>query len=393
MRAGPGGVSCDAECAVHKDSRRVDPEMSQSRSPTDVAAGVREAFIVQAHACERLGSPFTAALCRVLAAGLDPANALERRVLEWPGDPSPFADSVPLRLVGALHGLVRAGRAPQLAALYPPQPLAEPQRLLAGVRSTLREHPDFIRAFLDHPPQTNEVGRSAVLIAGWLEIAARTGYPLSLFELGASAGLNLIADRYAYRFGDVPWPQTQSRAAPAAGAALTLACDWSGPLPPLDAPLQIRARRGCDRHPLDVTDPAQRERLAAYVWADQRSRLERLDAAMNVMQSAPVRIETCEAQHWLPSVLPPTSEPYVARVVCHSIFWSYLESQAQTQIATHLATVGATASTERPLAWLRLELTGRDEPAALRLTLWPGGTEEVLACAHPHGAWVRWRGE
>ncbi len=362
-------------------------------SQTDVATAVRDAFLVQAQACDRLGSPFTAEICRVLAAGLDPENALERSVLEWRGDPSPFADSVPLRLVGALHGLVRAGRAPRLAALYPPQPLAEPQRLLAAVRSTLREHPDFIRAFLDHPPQTNEVGRSAVLMAGWLQIAARTGHPLSLFELGASAGLNLIADRYAYRFGEIPWRRAAGPGTHEASAQATVTCDWSGPLPPLDAPLQIRARRGCDRHPLDVTDPAQRERLIAYVWADQRARLERLDAAIRVMQTEPVRIEACEAQDWLPSVLPLASEPYVTRVVFHSIFWSYLKPQAQAQIAAHLAMVGAAASAERPLAWLRLELAGRDEPAALKLTLWPGGADELLARAHPHGTWVRWLGE
>ena len=371
----------------------MDQEMSQSRPPMAGAARVRDAFLAQAGACERLDSPFTAALCRVLAAGLDPADALERSVLEWRGDPGPFADSVPLRLAGALHGLVRAGRAPQLAALYPPQPLADPQRLLAAVRSALRADVPFVRAFLGHPPQTNEVGRSAVLMAGWLEIAARTGYPLQLFELGASAGLNLVADRYAYRFGDVPWRLAAGPAEHGARAEVILACDWSGRLPPLDAPLQIRARRGCDRHPLDVTDPAQRERLIAYVWADQRARLERLDAAMSVMQTSPVRIESCDAQHWLPSVLPPTSEPYVTRVVCHSIFWSYLQPQVQAQIATHLAAVGAAASASRPLAWLRLELAGRDEPAALKLTLWPGGAEEVLARAHPHGAWVRWRGE
>jgi hypothetical protein len=95
----------------------------------------------------------------------------------------------------------------------------------------------------------------------------------------------------------------------------------------------------------------------------------------------------------LPSVLPPASEPYVTRVVFHSIFWGYLEPEAQALIAAHLATVGAAAVTERPLAWLRLELAGRDEPAALKLTLWPGGADEVLASAHPHGAWVRWQGE
>jgi hypothetical protein len=314
--------------------------MSQSSFESGAAAAVRAAFHAQARFCEQLGSPFTGLLCRVLADGLDPGRALERSVLEWRGDPGPFADSLPLRLAGALHRLVRAGRAARLAGLYPPHPLPEPQRLLAAVHAALADHAAEVGAFLRHAPQTNEVGRSAVLIAGWLQIAARTGYPLSLFELGASAGLNLIADRYAYRFGDMPWRGAPGPAAVRGGGELALACEWSGPLPPLDAPLQIRSRRGCDRHPLDVTDSLQRERLIAYVWADQRSRLERLEAAMGVMQTEPVCIETCEAQHWLPSVLPPTSEPYVTRVVYHSIFWSYLQAPAREQIATHLQAVG-----------------------------------------------------
>ena len=366
--------------------------MSQRRSDLDISVGVRGAFVGQARFCEQLGSPFTAVLCRVLADGLDPGNDLERSILDWRGDPGPFGDSLPLRLAGALHGLVRAGRVPPLAALYPPHPPADPRRLLAAVRSALCEHADLVREFLRHPPQTNEVGRAPLLLAGWLEIAARTGYPLCLFELGASAGLNLIADRYAYQFGDVPWrPAAPGPGVHEASAEVTLACSWSGSLPPLDAPLQIRSRRGCDRHPLEVTDPVQRARLMAYVWADQGVRLERLDAAMRAMQSRPVLIETGEAQQWLPAVLPPASEPNVTRVVFHSIFWSYLDPAAQQRIAAHLASVGAAASAERPLAWLRLELAGRDEPAVLRLTLWPGGADEVLARAHPHGAYARWR--
>ena len=366
--------------------------MAQRSIHSERGAAVRSAFFEQAALCARLGSPFTALLCRVLGEGLDSSHDLERFILEWCGDPGPFADSLPLRLAGALHSLVRTGRAPQLARLYPPHPLTDPQALCAAVRSVVQEQAGFVHEFLRHPPQTNEVGRSAVLLPGWLEIAARTGYPLSLFEIGSSAGLNLFADRYAYRFGDVSWRRTAAPTdAHGASGEFTVACGWSGPLPPLHAPLRIRSRCGCDRHPLNVTDPVQRERLMAYVWAGQQERLERLEAALRVVQAEPVSVEVCEAHQWLPAVLPRVGEPNVTRVVFHSIVWSYLEPSAQDQIVSHLADVGAAATTERPLAWLRLELVGPDEPAALRLTLWPGGAEEVLARAHPHGVWVRWR--
>ena len=361
-------------------------------SQSDDRSRVRQAFLDQAGYCDRLSSPFTALLCRVLGDGLDGASEIERYILEWPGDAGPFGDSVPLRVVAALHYLVRAGRAPDLAKLHPPQPGPEPAALLAATRAVLLDNQPFVRDFMQSPPQTNEVGRSAALIAGWLEIAARTRLPLSLFEIGSSAGLNLIADRYAYRFGELQWaPGAKSRGlSPGQHSPPTLTCEWTGKSPAIRAPLQVRSRRGCDRHPLNLVDPVQRERLIAYVWADQTERLDRLNAAIATMLSAPVSVEAADAGDWIPAVLGLNSEPDIARVVFHSIVWTYLSGATQQRIATHLADLGAASSTKRPLAWLRFELTGKDEPAALRLTLWPGGEDELLARVHPHGAFVRW---
>jgi len=366
--------------------------MSEHATQADRRTPVRRAFLDQAGYCDRLGSPFTALLCRSLGDGLDGSVEIERDILEWPGDPGPFGDSVPLRVAGALHYLVRAGRASELAALYPPQATPKPAALLGVARAVLLDHQSFVREFLRSPPQTNEVGRSAALIAGWLEIAARTRFPLSLFEIGSSAGLNLIADRYSYRFGELQWtPGLQSSDVPdRQRAGPTLVCDWTGPSPAVQAPLHVRSRRGCDRHALNMVDPAQRERLVAYVWADQTERLERLNAAIGTMLSDPVFVETADAADWLQAVLPSDSEPGLTRVVFHSIVWSYLDSLTQQRIASHLMETGAASSAERPLAWLRLELAGKDEPAALRLTLWPGGKEQLLARVHPHGAFVRW---
>ena len=354
---------------------------------------MRSAFHAQAGFCERLGSPFTALLCRVLADGLEHERETERSILQWRGDPGPFADSVPLRVAGALHDLVRAGRVPDLAALYPPHPMPEPPALLDAVHVTLSREGDFVREFLRYAPQTNEVGRSAVLLAGWLEIAARTTGVLDVFEIGSSAGLNLIAERYPYRFGQIPWPPQAPCGPERSGwpAGLPIRCDWMGSPPAVGVPLRVRSRRGCDLHPLDLVDPVQRQRLMAYVWADQRDRLERLDAAISLMRADPVGVERCDAARWLEAVLTPDAEPGIARVVCHSIVWSYLDPESKVRIGAHLAQIGAQASPDRPLAWLRLELLGRDEPAALRLTMWPGGDDEVLARAHPHGTWVRWR--
>ena len=352
---------------------------------SDQAACVRGAFLDQAGYCDQLGSPFTALLCRALGEGLDPSNEIERYILEWQGDPSAFGDSVPLRVAGALHYLVRTCRSSDLVAVYPPRPSPQAGVLLAAARAALLEQASFVREFLQFPPQTNEVGRSAALIAGWLEIAAVTRLPLSLFEIGASAGLNLNADRYAYRFGDVYWEPAHT---PHTG--LTITCEWTGRTPAIEAPLQVQARRGCDRNPLDTLDRAQRERLLAYVWADQTERVARLEAAIGAMLAKPVAVERADAAAWVPSVIPTHGARGVTRVVFHSVVWSYLDPHSQRLIANHLARVGAAASTESPLAWLRLELAGKNQPAELRLTLWPSGEDKLLAFAHPHGRWVRW---
>src|SRR5215469_8589369 len=92
---------------------------------SDPATRVRRAFLDQAGYCDRLGSPFTALLCRELGERLDPSNEVERYILAWQGDPSAFADSVALRVAGALHYLVRAGHAADLSALYPPHATPE----------------------------------------------------------------------------------------------------------------------------------------------------------------------------------------------------------------------------------------------------------------------------
>ena len=139
-----------------------------------------------------------------------------------------------------------------------------------------------------------------------------------------------------------------------------------------------------------MVDPAQRERLVAYVWPDQTERVDRLNGAIRAMLSDPVFVEGSGAADWVEAVLPASGEPGTARVLFHSIVWSYLDGLTQQRIASHLTAAGAAASANAPLAWLRLELAGKAEPAALRLTVWPGGEDELLARVQPHGAWVRW---
>lgn len=183
---------------------------------------VRASFARQAEYCTALAAPFTALLCALLGERLDRSTRLGRRVLDWPGDPAPFGDAVALRLCGGLHYLVRDGAAPGLAALYPPVPPPDAEMLWRELLPVLAG--DALLPWLDGAPQTNEAGRSAVLMSGLLVVASRFGPKLSLYELGASAGLNLQADRYRYDLGGLAAGDPES--------PLLLNPDWNGPPPP-----------------------------------------------------------------------------------------------------------------------------------------------------------------
>jgi hypothetical protein len=181
-------------------------EASSKSPPEAIAARVREAFNEQAGWCAKLGSPFTALLCSTLAERLDESTAIGSCVLSWSGDPSAQGDALPLRLCGALHGLARSNQEPSLTAVYPgATSQVTANDLWLAVRGALERNPSYFETYLATAPQTNEVGRSGVLICGFLEIAKRFDLPMQLFEVGASAGLNLIADRYRYRLscGDI----------------------------------------------------------------------------------------------------------------------------------------------------------------------------------------------
>jgi hypothetical protein len=329
--------------------------------------------------CRTLGSPFTALVCELIADRLDPCSALGRRLDGWPGNP--FDDALALRLTAGLHGRVRAGKAPALAALYPPTALPDADHLWDALAPELAN--SAILPWLDSAPQTNEVSRSAVLMPGFLTVAAETGLPLALLELGSSAGLNLVPDRYAYRLGTL--------AAGAAESCLTLEPQWEGPDPPA-ATIEVESRAGVDLNPLDVSDPEARTRMLAYVWPDQPQRLERMAAAMAIAAEVALRIEAGDAAAFVEAHAAP--RPGVATTVFHSIAFQYFPAATQQRIRTHMEAAGDRASRHAPLAWLRFEL---DNPAAgeaptLRLQLWPDGGDRLLATAHPHGSSVTWRG-
>ncbi|MEA3036175.1 MAG: hypothetical protein QOH04_1940 [Sphingomonadales bacterium] len=331
---------------------------------------VRASFAEQAGWCDKLGSPFTALLCRTLGETLDRTTAAGRRVLEWPGDPAPSADALALRLCGGLHGLVRAGVVPQLAALYPPHPTPREAALAAALRPVL-DRADLM-PWLDSAPQTNEVGRSAVLMAGLLAAAEALQRPLHLLELGASAGLNLILDRYGYDLG--------GRRAGDPASPLRLRPEWKGPPPPV-ADVVVAGRRGVDLRP--ANDP---DRLLAYIWPDQEERLAQAERAIALRAADPPPVDAGDAGDWIIMQLDRPAAEGTARIIMHSVAYQYFPEATQARVAAAIEAAGE----REPLGWLRMEKVPGDERYSLRLRLWPRGEDRLLAWTHPHGRSVSW---
>jgi hypothetical protein len=341
---------------------------------------VLQQFASQAAACEQLGSPFTAMLCRVLAARLDTGTRFGRRILEWEGDP--FPDNVALRACGAIHALARSGWEPNLVKVYPPNSTTE-HLLWVAIADALQHNDVFLTERLSSPPQTNEVARSGLILGGMLHLAALTKMPLDILELGASAGLNLAFDEYRYELGD-------GRSWGPADAPLTVECPWRGTNPPLDAPLRVVARAGCDLRPINPANAGHRERLISYIWADQRHRLHRVEAALAHAAKHGRTVDAADAAEWLAGKLATPQAADTTRVVFHTIVWDYVPAAAKERIDALISAAAAGATAQQPLARLTMESDTTPGSARLDLTIWPAGRTITLGRGDYHGRWAAW---
>jgi hypothetical protein len=337
---------------------------------------ILDTFRTQAAFCRQTGSELTARVLEALVVVMDHSTRTGARILDWPGDP--IVDALKLRIAGGLNALARSGMEPGLTALY-----ASGQGDWEGVIGrVLRERDDWLFPWLDSAPQTNEVARSGILWPGMMEIARRFGPQLEVLELGASGGLNLNMDRFAYDLGGVRAGDTAS--------PVQLAPRWEGP-PPAFAAVQIVARRGVDLNPLDMTDPEVAARMLAYIWPDQKERVARAEAAMEIACRFPPPMEKGDGVAWLEAQLTRPQQAGVTRVIYHSVALQYFPAEGRRAVRALIEAAGAQATPERPLAWLSMEFPAKVTEAHLTLRCWPEeGAEALLALAHPHGAWIKW---
>ncbi len=144
------------------------------------------AFQAQAKTCTGMGSPFMGRLLTILADHWDASSALGQKMATYQGDIGPAGHSLPLRIAGGLHALVLQNAASELTAVYPPN-MADDAALRNAIFNALKTNENFLLDWTQSPPQTNEVRRSAALIAMAQVAASHFDMPIVLSELVPAA--------------------------------------------------------------------------------------------------------------------------------------------------------------------------------------------------------------
>ncbi len=244
--------------------------------------------------------------------------------------------------------------------------------------------------------QTNEVGRSALLTLGMAHIAKRVNAPLAWVDLGTSAGLNLMIDKFRTTWTTA----TASRSAGPADSAVQLRCEMlNGVLPEIDEFPEIPWRVGIDRAPLDVSRHQDRRWLEACVWPSRHDRAERLSAAISIAAESPPDVRPVDVADIAPVLAEAPQDAHL--VVTSTWVWYYLADGVRSTAVEALAGAG------RPVTLLSLEGQGviSSVPVPEMPQLLPEAAsvlatsdfseardrrDEFLGWAHPHGQWADW---
>ncbi len=361
------------------DAERSDEE-ERRLSPTGDSRLLRS-LQLQGQICAGMGSPMYGDVLDRVTADVE-AGGVFAAILSGHEDDSGRL-ALPLRLLGGLHRLALDGGASNLRRWYPSTGGGwDADAAWPDIVRAASDHANQLRAALDQPPQTNEVGRAAALIGGLLILTHRFALPIRLFEIGCSAGLNLRADYFRLHYAGGQWGPADS--------TVTIADAWRGQLPPAAA-LRIIERRGYDIAPLDATTRDGELTLLSYVWPDQPERLDRLRGAISIARRVPAPLQRRNA---VDAVAGLRVSAGVLTVLWHSIMWQYLSADDQAAVRAGIDALGAQARTDAPFAHLTLEPQRRNPDApvefAVRARCWPGGDDTLLAVCSPHGPPVTW---
>jgi hypothetical protein len=328
-------------------------------------------------------APFTATVAATIADEPDIVAILAR---------APAEQRLPVLLLAAIHDQVLADPSCELGGWYPTvsiDPRDDDPRT-ALVEHCRRLEDELTDIVATRSTQTNEVGRCALFLPAFGMLATKIG-PLAWVDVGASAGLNLQLDRFAYDY------RPGGRLGEPAAVCIEVATRGSVPIPGRVPPIVRRV--GLDRAPVDLADPTEARWLRACIWPDQADRLRRLDAAIRTAGDYPVEVRRGDAVDDLAAVIDGVAGD-AHPVVTSSWVLNYLPRARRDDYVAELERIGRS----RDLSWVFAEsptdavglpfdpvVQGRSITAVV-LVRWRDGRRRVdhLGVAHPHGYWLHW---
>jgi hypothetical protein len=314
-----------------------------------------------------LGAPVYGQLADRLAEDPRPAGAILGDGASW---------DLGLRLFGAVHYLELTGVAPDALS-------GDWDDFAAALDAHESQLTRFVR---EQGVQTNETQRCVALVPAFLTVARATGLPLDLIELGPSAGLNLVFDRYGYRYAEGTFGD------PVAKLRFDAVERGRVPAALLETPIEVHSRIGIDLAPIDLTDPMDVILLKSFIWPGLDERVARLDAAIETFLATPNRPTLIEGDYVdvLPGVLADRPEDRLT-VVYQTASTGYLTPERYTELRRSLED---TAADGRPLALVSSRRhdeteTDTEDGFELAIRVWPE-PERLAALVDFHGNWIDW---
>lgn len=288
---------------------------------------------------------------------------------------------IPNMLFGAVHYLLANGKVDPLSRYYPSLTLnhESPDHVFPAFKKFVLTHSQQIIEMLEtRLVQTNEVRRSAFLYPAFKTVNRLfDNKPLSLIEIGPSAGFNLLWDHYLYQYDT-------EESIGLSDSSLTLTSSFRGDgRPDLSGSMPlVRSRTGIDLHPIDLMDRDQIQWLQALIWPEHHERKMRLNKAIRIAMVNPVEMIQGNALEVLPRVLASVPETEVAAVYHTFVANQFTEEQRQS-----LLKIVEDYGSKRDV----IHIHNCIEPH-LHATIYMNGERFDMALAHtdPHGRWIEW---
>jgi hypothetical protein len=322
-------------------------------------------------------SPLYATLSRAVARVPELLDVAART---RPGQPAPNM------LLAAVHHVLRSGVQHPLAPCFTGREVLDEDRAAGLLTDFCRRHTVRIRRIIEtRSVQTNEVGRCAVLLPAFAALQQQLddGRTIRIVDVGASAGLTLLWDRYTYDYGG------HRLALPGSDPSTVLHCEVKGAMPPLAVdPARFAPAAGIEPHPVDVTDPEATEWLVSLTWPEQTSRMRTLNSALALAARNPPTILAGTAQDHLPDVVDQTPDnQHLVLVFSWSIYQIFGSPGGRERLLTTLAAL----SRRRPLHEISIGHFGHDTPRMI-MARHDAGMSRSATVAHcdVYGTWLNW---